>query len=89
MAISTSIAIFFLIWWLTLFAVLPFGVRSQNEAGEVAPGSDPGAPAIPHLGRTLIWTTIVSALLFGAFYFVYSRQLVSLLDLATLFGLLR
>lgn len=89
MAVSTSIAIFFLIWWITLFAVLPFGVRSQGEAGEVTPGSDPGAPAIPYLGRKLIWTTIVSAVLFAAFYVSYTRQLVSLQDMATLFGLLR
>jgi predicted secreted protein len=88
MQVSTAIAIYFLIWWLTLFAVLPFGVRSQHETGEVAPGSDPGAPAIPALGKKLIWTTIVATALFAAFYYSYSRQLVSLQDLATLFGLL-
>jgi GTP-binding protein Era len=42
-------AIFFLIWWVVLFAVLPWGVRSQHEGGEVVPGTDPGAPAIPKL----------------------------------------
>lgn len=89
MQVSTSIAIYFLIWWLTLFAVLPFGVRSQHEEGDITPGSDPGAPAIPALGKKLIWTTIVATLLFATFYFSYSRQLVSLQDLATLFGLLR
>ena len=45
MATSTVIAIYFLIWWVTLFAVLPWGVRNQEESGEVAPGTDPGAPA--------------------------------------------
>ena len=30
---TTIIAIYFLIWWLTLFAVLPFGVKSQSESG--------------------------------------------------------
>ena len=43
---TTIIAIYFLIWWLTLFAVLPWGVRSQTEAGEFAPGTDPGAPTL-------------------------------------------
>ena len=40
---STAIAIYFLIWWIVLFAVLPWGVRAQGE--DSPPGTDPGAPA--------------------------------------------
>src|SRR5262249_47563898 len=47
MSLPTSIAIYFIIWWVVLFAVLPWGVRSQQEHGAITPGSDPGAPAIP------------------------------------------
>lgn len=32
-----ALAIYIFIWWITLFAVLPFGVRTQDEAGEVVP----------------------------------------------------
>jgi predicted secreted protein len=39
-------AIYVVVWWITIFAILPIGVRSQDEAGEVVPGSDPGAPAL-------------------------------------------
>ena len=39
-----AVAIYFVLWWIVLFAVLPWGVESQEEAGEVSPGSDPGAP---------------------------------------------
>ena len=42
--ISTAFAIYFVLWWLTLFLTLPFGVRSQHEDGVGAPGTDPGAP---------------------------------------------
>ena len=38
-SLTTAIAIYFIIWWTVLFAVLPFGVRSQEESGAVAPGS--------------------------------------------------
>ena len=31
MAVATAIAIYFLIWWVVLFAVLPWGVRAQGE----------------------------------------------------------
>jgi predicted secreted protein len=87
MAISTSIAIYFLIWWIVLFAVLPWGVRAQGEGG--APGTDPGAPVMTNLKLKLVWTTLVTTVIFAGFFLVYSRKLVSLEDLATLFGLLR
>ena len=84
---TTILAIYFLIWWLTLFAVLPWGVRSQAEGGEVAPGTDPGAPAIPNLRRKLIWTTVVSAVVFAVCYVVYVERLVTLDGLVALFGM--
>jgi len=87
MPITTGIAIFFLIWWIVLFAVLPWGVRSQEEGGEVAPGTDPGAPAIPNLRRKLIWTTLVAAVVFAACYVVYVERLVTLEGLVALFGM--
>jgi predicted secreted protein len=88
MSVTTAIAIYFLIWWITLFAVLPWGVRPQAE-GEFAPGSDPGAPAFPALGKKLIWTTIVASVIFAGSYIVYTRKLLTIEDLATLYGLSR
>lgn len=71
MGIGSMLAIYFIIWWLVLFAVLPFGVRSQEEAGdEIEPGSMPGAPSRPMLVRKAIATTIVSAMIFAAVYWV-------------------
>ena len=55
-------ALYFIIWWTLLFAVLPFGVQSQREANDVVPGSEPGAPARPRLGRKLLANTIVSGI---------------------------
>jgi predicted secreted protein len=78
MPVTTALAMFFLIWWVTLFAVLPWGVRSQHEAGAIAPGTDPGAPTSFRIGRTLLWTTAVALVIFAAFYAVYTRHLVSL-----------
>ena len=87
MPVTTAIAIFFLIWWIVLFAVLPWGVRSQQEDAEVAPGTDPGAPAIPRLGRKLLWTTLVSMVIFAGCYVVYVNHLVTLQGLAAPFGM--
>ena len=78
MSIPTAAAVFFLIWWVTLFAVLPWGVRSQQEVGEVIPGTDPGAPLVPRLGRKLVWTTLITCAVFGVFYVAYVDRLVTL-----------
>ena len=73
---STAIAIYFLIWWVTLFAVLPWGVRNQEESGEIAPGTDPGAPAIHRVWGKLVWTTVFATVSVAILYFVYTRGLI-------------
>ena len=84
MAIATAIAIYFLIWWIVLFAVLPWGVRAQGEEG--APGTDPGAPRVPRLMAKLVWTTVVAGVLWGICAVVYVNGLVTLDGLAALLG---
>lgn len=90
MSTTTAMAVFFLIWWVTLFAVLPFGIRSQHEAGPndepIAPGTDPGAPTQFSLGRKLLWTTLVSAVIYAVCYVVYVEHLVTIDGLMGLFG---
>ncbi|HVO93731.1 MAG TPA: DUF1467 family protein [Terriglobales bacterium] len=76
MSIGTIIAIYFIIWWVVLFAVLPWGVRSQHEAGEVTPGTEPGAPAVHLVWKKLLWTTIVATVIFAGCYALYRFDLV-------------
>jgi len=59
-----AVAIYFTIWFTVLFAVLPFGVRPQDEASEFVAGADPGAPAEPRLLAKAAWTTLISAMVF-------------------------
>jgi predicted secreted protein len=82
-------AIYFIIWWLVLFCVLPFGVRSQDEHGEIVPGTDPGAPAVHGLKIKAIWTTVVATVVFGAFYWAFVTKAIAFEDLVTLWGLLK
>ena len=86
MAFTSALAIYFVIWWLVLFAVLPFGIRSQQEAGDVSPGSDPGAPELPRLWAKLAWTSIWALVVFGAFYVIYVYRLLTIEDIARLVG---
>ena len=74
----TAIAIYFLIWWITLFAVLPFGVRGQHEGGAFAEGTDPGAPILARIGMKLVWTTIVASIVFALLATIYKFKLIDL-----------
>jgi predicted secreted protein len=85
--ISTAFAIYFVMWWVTLFLTLPFGVRSQHEDGGGAPGTDPGAPVASRMGRKLIWTTVISAVIFIACWLAYSAGLLNVERLSRLMGL--
>ena len=68
---ALGLAVYFVIWWTSLFAILPFGIRSQREAGEVVPGSDPGAPARPRLALRLLANTIVAGAIWLAVNYAY------------------
>ena len=87
MSLPTSIAIYFLIWWTVLFAVLPWGVHSQEESGTVTRGTDPGAPSLPRLKRKLVWTTLVAGVVFALWYSAYTYRLIALHELAAMLGL--
>ncbi len=74
-------AVYFVIWWTTLFAVLPFGARTQVDDGDIAPGTEPGAPSRARMGRLFLITTVVSALVFAALYAVITQNLFGLDDI--------
>jgi predicted secreted protein len=84
-SISTALAIYFLIWWVTLFAVLPFGVRPQLDDKE--PGTDPGAPVAARVLSKLLWTTLVSGVIFAVCAWLYINRLVTLEVLIRWMGL--
>lgn len=66
MSLGSAIAIYLLIWVVTLFMVLPIGVRTHEEAGEDrVKGQADSAPARPNLGKKLIWNTLLAGVLFG------------------------
>lgn len=65
MSIPLSIAVYFVVWWTTLFAVLPIGVRTQQETGEVVPGTPESAPAHFRVLRVLAINTVVATVVFA------------------------
>ena len=76
MSLTLGLALYFIIWWTTLFAVLPLGVRTQAEEGSVVPGTPESAPARPRLMRVAVLNTIVATLVFAVVWAAIVYNLV-------------
>jgi len=69
---ASIVAIYTLFWVMSFFLVIPFGVRTDEEAGvESAPGHADSAPHKFRFGLACLRATAVSAILFALFYFNY------------------
>ena len=62
------LAIYFLFWAFSVFFVLPFGVKTSEEAGvERIPGQAESAPHEFRIGRIALRVTIVATVAFAIF----------------------
>jgi predicted secreted protein len=73
MRTSVAIATFFCLWFITLFAVLPFFAHTQDEAGDVVPGTPESAPHKINLLKVFFINTIVAAVSFAGVYTVIAN----------------
>ena len=78
----TSIAaIYILFWTLSLFLVLPWGVRTSEEEGARSePGHAESAPHVFRARRVMLWTTTVATILFGIYYANYVSGWITVED---------
>ncbi|WP_136657029.1 DUF1467 family protein [Nitratireductor sp. XY-223] len=68
MSLLTALAVYFIIWWITLFAILPIGVRTQAEEQDVTLGTTESAPVKLQMRKKVLLTSLVSALIFGVYF---------------------
>lgn len=68
MSLVFALAIYFVVWWIVMFAVLPFYIRTQAEDGSVVPGTPESAPTKFNLFNFVIANTIVASLVFMVIY---------------------
>jgi len=71
----TGIAVYFVLWWITLFMVLPWGNRPETEVQE---GNVPSAPAKPRIGLKALITTGVAAIFWLIIWYVVRSDLIPL-----------
>ncbi|MCB1508955.1 MAG: DUF1467 family protein [Hyphomicrobiaceae bacterium] len=81
MPLGTAVAIYFVIWWIVLFATLPFGVRTQEEAGEIVAGAPASAPHRIVLWKIALRNTIVATVVFAFVYWLLVYSGLKLTDI--------
>ena len=82
MSLVLAVATYLIFWVITLFVVLPIGVRTvREEGGEPARGHADSAPADPMVVRKIIMTTVISLLLFALYYANYVNGWIGLADI--------
>jgi predicted secreted protein len=59
----SGLVVWLILWWLTLFIVLPIGIRGQAEENDIVEGTEPGAPHKLDIKRKFIQTTIIASIL--------------------------
>ena len=66
MSLTGGLMIFAILWWMVLFTVLPFGIRTSNEAGiDEVDGQAASAPVRPRIITKMVITTLISAAIMG------------------------
>lgn len=81
MTITSAIVLFCTIWAIVLFMVLPQGVVSQHEDGDVVPGTPASAPSNAQIKRKAIITTAVAVVVFAIVFSVIEFKIVTLDDI--------
>ncbi|MEM7188713.1 MAG: DUF1467 family protein [Pseudomonadota bacterium] len=81
MTITSAIVLFAVIWSVVFFIVLPFGMVSQAEDGEVEPGTPASAPANAQIMRKIVWTTGIATVVFLVVVLVITSRVITLDDI--------
>lgn len=81
MNLTGGIVLFAVIWFMVFFVVLPIRFQSQEEAGEVVPGTPRSAPADAQIGRKARITTMVAVPIWGVIAYIILSGAVTIYDL--------
>ncbi|MGF1500639.1 MAG: DUF1467 family protein [Paracoccaceae bacterium] len=82
MSITSALVFFAVIWVLIFLMLLPLWQTTQEEAGEIEPGTPGSAPLDMMLKKKARWTTLWAVLVFAAAYAVIEIPLVTLEDVS-------
>jgi len=85
MNLFSAFVVWLIIWWLTLFLILPIGIRGQAEEGDIVEGSEPGAPHKLDIKRKFVQTTLIASVLWVLVCLLIISGVISWDTLASVF----
>jgi predicted secreted protein len=72
----TAVALYFVVWWITLFAVLPLWTRPRDAS--IEEGGWRGAPDRPNLGRKVLANTVLAAAVWAVLWALIEYDLLGI-----------
>ncbi len=81
MTVFSAFVLYAVLWFLTLFVVLPLRLTTQGEAGQIVPGTPESAPHDPQMRRRLKITTAISAVIWAIVASIIIWELVGIDDI--------
>ncbi|MEM9147870.1 MAG: DUF1467 family protein [Pseudomonadota bacterium] len=82
MSITSGLVFYAVVWTLVFFIINPLWQTSQQESGEIVPGTPASAPVDPMIKRKALWTTLWATLIFAALVTVIELGVVTLEDVS-------
>lgn len=83
MSITAGAVLYGMIWFLTLFVLLPIGIRSQDDMGEVVPGTHASAPHATLLKKKVLWATLIATLIWAVVAWLIIGDILTRADVET------
>lgn len=80
MAITSAIVLYAVIWFMTLFIVLPIRLQTQQDVGEVVPGTPSSAPVNPQLKKRALIVTGIAAVIWAILFTVIETETLTVRD---------
>lgn len=80
MNLVTVIAVYFVVWWISFVAMANIGVQTQADLGDIVEGTPAGAPHNARVGRNVLRTTLVSAVIVAFIYWLVTYSGLTLDD---------
>ncbi len=81
MSVTGFIVLYAVIWFITLWVVLPIGLRTQGDEGDVLEGTHASAPAEFNMKRKLVITTIITTLIWTPLVLTIWKSGMNILDI--------
>ena len=82
MSLTSAIVFYCVVWAMTFFVVNPLWQRSQEEDGNIVPGTPSSAPVDAMLAKKALWTTIWATAVFALLFAVIELDVLTLDDVS-------